>query len=244
VRIAAIADLHCRVDTNHLIADILGGVQDVADVLVLAGDLTDTGLIEEARCLSKQLNQLHMPIIGVLGNHDHESGRAREVADILNNGSVSLLDGTSIELGGVGFVGTKGFGGGFGPHLVQPFGENEIKRFICSGIDEADRLQAALSQVHTPHKLAIMHYSPIEATLVGEPKELYPFLGCSRFAEAVDCAGADLILHGHAHHGSPIGTTPGNIPVYNVSRYVKCGVTDRPYCLVHLNGEAQPALGH
>jgi Icc-related predicted phosphoesterase len=162
------------------------------------------------------------------------------VAEILNSGQVCLLDGTSIEIDGVGFVGTKGFGGDFGPNLVQPFGEAEVKRFISTGIDEAVRLQAALSRMHAAHKLAVMHYSPIVDTLVGEPLELYPFLGCSRFAEAVDCAGADLVLHGHAHHGSPIGKTAGNIPVYNVSRYVKCGVTERPYCLIHLDGETRP----
>jgi uncharacterized protein len=236
VRIAAIADLHCRVDTTTLLHDLFGDIQDHADALVLAGDLTDTGLLEEARCLARQLKSLGLPVIAVLGNHDHENGLANEIGELLNTGQICILNGTSLEIDGVGFAGTKGFVGGFGANLVQPFGENELKHFIQTTIDEASRLQAALSRLHGPNKMVILHYAPITATLEGEPEELYPFLGCSRYAEAIDCAGADLIVHGHAHHGSPFGKTPGDIPVQNVSRYVLCGVTDRSYSLIDLDG--------
>jgi Icc-related predicted phosphoesterase len=237
VRVAATADLHCRVDTTSLVDDLLGDIAGQVDVLVLAGDLTDTGLPEEARCLARQLRRISIPIVCVLGNHDHESGKPGEVANILSTGRVCVLDGSALVIGDTGFAGTKGFTGGFGANLVQSFGEADLKRFIQAGVEEAARLQQSLARLNTRHKLAVLHYAPIVGTLKGEREQLYPFLGCSRFGDAVDCAGADLVVHGHAHHGAPFGVTAGNIPVYNVSRYVLSGVTNQSYRIIQTDGE-------
>jgi len=158
------------------------------------------------------------------------------VANCLTQFGVCVLNGNGIDLQGIGIAGSKGFGGGFGKSIVQPFGEPEIKDFIHSGIEEAARLQRTLSHLQTKHKLVVLHYAPIPETLVGEPLELYPFLGSSRFADAIDRGGADLILHGHAHHGAPSGKTMGKIPVYNVSRYVLCRETNSPYCQFVVDG--------
>ncbi len=239
MRIATSADLHCRVDTTTLVDDLFGEIVDQVDLLVVAGDLTDTGLPEEARCLAKQLRNIPVPVICVLGNHDHEGGKPDDIADILNTGRTCVLDGSAVVYGDVGFAGTKGFAGGFGPNLVAPFGEDEMKRFIRTGIEEAARLQSTLERLQTPHKLAILHYAPVASTLQGEREQLFPFLGCSRYGDAVDCGGADLVVHGHAHHGAPYGLTPGNRPVYNVSRYVLSTATNRPYRLIDMDGEVQ-----
>ena len=147
MRVAAIGDLHCRVDTPHLIEQLLGGVEDQADVLAIAGDLTDTGLPDQAIVLTEQLSRLKLPILATLGNHDHESGKPEEVARIIREGGVRLLDGSGVEIDGIGFAGTKGFSGGFGETLVMPFGEAELKTFILTGINEAIRLEKALIEL-------------------------------------------------------------------------------------------------
>ncbi|HEX2979058.1 MAG TPA: metallophosphoesterase [Anaerolineaceae bacterium] len=234
MRVAAIADIHCRANTPELIPQILEGVGDAADVLLLAGDLTDTGLPDEAECLVEQLQKIDMPKIGILGNHDHESGHPEEIKKVLKEGGITVLDGTLHEIGEVGFVGTKGFCGGFGENLVQPFGEAALKDFIRTGIDEAMTLENALAKLSCKHKVAILHYAPVKDTLIGEPPELFPFLGSSRLANAIDRRGVDVIVHGHAHHGSPSGKTAGNIPVHNVSRYVQFKNFQRCYCVFDL----------
>ena len=235
MRVAAIGDLHCRVDTPNLIEQLLGGVEDQADVLAIAGDLTDTGKPDEAEVLMEQLSRLNLPMIATLGNHDHESGKPEEVARIVREGGVQLLEATGLVIDGVGFAGTKGFSGGFGESLVMPFGEAELKTFILTGINEAIRLQKALIELKDcSHRMAILHYSPIRETLIGESPEIFAFLGTSRLAAALDTCRVDAIVHGHAHHGSPTGRTLGNTPVYNVSRYVQSQYNGRPYCLIDL----------
>ncbi len=231
MRIAAIGDLHAQENGEEALRSILRGVKDRADVLVVAGDLTDNGRPAEARIAAKCFKELDMPIVGVLGNHDHESNQENKVAKIISDAGVCLLDGSVYELSGVGFVGTKGFCGGFDKLFIQPFGERVLKTFIQVSIDEAIRLEKALSTlVETQHKVAILHYSPIRETLRGEPPELYPFLGTSLLASPLDRLGVDVIFHGHAHHGSSQGTTPGGIPVHNASRFVQISDNGRPYC--------------
>jgi Icc-related predicted phosphoesterase len=221
MKIAAIGDLHCRADSGQAVQEILDEAVDHADVLVLAGDLTDTGLPTEAESLVEVLKDFPLPKIAVLGNHDHESDQAEEITRMLLSVGVCVLDGTVTEIGDVGFVGTKGFCGGFDDRLVQPFGERALKTFINTSIEESIRLENALAKLDCPHKVAILHYAPIKATLEGESPELYPFLGSGRLANAIDRRGVDAIVHGHAHHGSPYGRTAGNIPVYNVCRFVQ-----------------------
>jgi len=231
VRIAAIGDLHCRLNSVGLIRPLLAGVERDADLLILAGDLTDTGLPGEMEVVLNELRGFSLPIVAVLGNHDHESDHAELLASMLSSAGVSVLEGTVCEIDDVGFVGVKGFCGGFDRLIIQPFGERALKTFIQTSIDEAVRLENALAKLDCPRKVAVLHYSPVPATLEGEAPELYPFLGSSRLANAIDRHGANLIVHGHAHHGSPHGRTPRGIPVHNVSRFVQLRFSGQPYCL-------------
>jgi Icc-related predicted phosphoesterase len=235
MKIAAIGDLHCRLDSSELVQKLIGDLQRNFDILLLAGDLTDNGLPEEAEVLAKQLKGLGMPVISILGNHDHEGGKPEEIVGILREAGVTILDGTGVEIDTIGIVGTKGFCGGFDENLVQPFGEEAMKSFIRHSIDEALILENALSKLQQcEYKVVLLHYAPIKATLIGEPPELFPFLGTSWLADSIDRRGADLILHGHAHHGSPFGRTKGNIAVHNVSRFVQIEHTGKPYCMIEL----------
>ena len=233
MKIVALGDIHCRIDSIELIQGLIGELNHGFDAMVLAGDLTDHGLPEEAEVLAGQLKEYSVPIIAILGNHDHEGGKADEISAVMRSAGVTMLDGSVIEFGTVGFVGTKGFCGGFDENMIQPFGEAALKTFIRSSIDEVLNLENALAKLQTcEHKIAVLHYAPIKATLIGEPPELFPFLGTSRLAEAIDRRGVDIIVHGHAHHGSPYGRTLGNIPVHNVSRFVQAEHTGKPYCVI------------
>jgi Icc-related predicted phosphoesterase len=189
-----------------------------ADVLVLCGDLTDSGLPEEAQVLAGELAGLGMPILGVLGNHDIEAGQADEVVAILRAAGVDILDGDAREIQGVGFVGIKGFAGGFHPHALGPWGEEVIKRFVHEVLDEALKLEAALARLRTVDRVALLHYAPVRATLRGEPPEIFPFLGSSRLAEPLDRYAVSMVFHGHAHRGELEGHTAGGVPVYNVAK--------------------------
>jgi Icc-related predicted phosphoesterase len=231
LRIAAIADLHCRANSAGQIRPLLDGVEEAADVLLLAGDLTDTGLPQEVKVLAAELHGLKLPMIAVLGNHDHESGQPEVVIELLEAEGIVVLDGTVCEVGEVGFVGTKGFCGGFDDLFIQPFGESALKLFIQASLDEAVRLENAVTKLDCPHKVAILHYAPIKATIAGEPLELYPFLGSSRLANALDRHNVRAIVHGHAHHGSLLGQTPAGIPVHNVCRFVR-GRAEQPAYLL------------
>jgi uncharacterized protein len=220
MRIAAVADLHFSPQAYDRIRDPMNRVRDDADVLVLAGDLTNFGKREEMESLLNALVRLRIPIVAVLGNHDYESGQASELMQMMTAEGVKVLDGTAYERDGVGFAGTKGFIGGFGRGLLTAFGEPEVKQFVQAGIDEALKLERALAQLRTEKRVIVLHYAPIAQTVQGEPSEIYPFLGSSRLIEVVDRHGANLVVHGHAHHGSPEGKTTAGIPVYNVALHI------------------------
>ena len=136
---------------------------------------------------------------------------------MMSAAGIKVLDGTAYERDGVGFAGTKGFVGGFGRSMLTAFGEMEIKQFVQASIDEAVKLERAMAQLRTKKRVVVIHYSPIASTVEGEAVEILPFLGTSRLAEVVDRHGADLVVHGHAHHGRPEGKTTGGCPVYNVA---------------------------
>jgi Icc-related predicted phosphoesterase len=217
VRIAAVGDLHCtRTSAGHLQA-VFSEVSERADVLVLCGDLTDLGLPEEARVLARELTVVSIPVLAVLGNHDVESGKQEEVTQILEEAGVGVLDGEVREIKGVVFAGVKGFCGGFGRHTLEPWGEPALKFFVQSAVDEAMKLEKALARVRNAPCVAILHYAPVVDTVVGEPPEIYPWLGSSRFEEPLDRFGVTLAVHGHAHRGSPEGRTRSGVPVYNVA---------------------------
>ena len=229
MRVAAIADLHCRVDSAGLARELLSGVESEADVLLIAGDLTDTGLPAEMEVLLEDLSAIGLPIIAVLGNHDHENDHATKLAEMLVQAGIRVLDATVTEIGDVGFVGTKGFCGGFDERLVLPFGEQALKLFIRTSIDEAMRLEGAMAKLDCRAVVGVLHYAPVSATLDGEPRELWPLLGTSRLANALDRHHVAAIVHGHAHHGSAEGRTHGGAPVYNVCRFVHARAGLPPY---------------
>jgi uncharacterized protein len=231
MRIAALADLHYSPPAYDRIREAMGRVRDEADVLVIAGDLTNFGQPEEMESLLQELAHLRIPIIAVLGNHDYESDREDELARMLTAEGVVLLDGTAHEMDGVGFAGAKGFIGGYGRGVLTPFGEREIKAFVQASIDETVKLERALAQVRAEKTVVVVHYSPIAATITGENPEIFPFMGTSRLAEVIDRHEADLVVHGHAHHGQPRGETIGGTPVYNVVVSLLLETEGRPYRL-------------
>src|SRR3954463_14949201 len=217
MRIAATADLHFTPQNYDRIRDPLARVRDEADLLVIAGDLTNYGKHDEMHSLLNALVRLRLPIVAVLGNHDYESGQEQELMKMMTDEGIKVLDGTAYERDGVGFAGTKGFVGGFGRGMLTAFGEAELKVFVQASIDEAIKLERAMAQLRTPKRVVVLHYSPIAATVQGEAAEIFPFMGTSRLAEVVDRHGADLVVHGHAHHGQLEGKTTGGTPVYNVA---------------------------
>jgi Icc-related predicted phosphoesterase len=217
MRIAATADLHFVPSSQEVLRDQFNKVRDEADVLVLAGDLTNYGQPAEMEPLLNAIVRLRVPTVAVLGNHDYESGLEQELMRMMTAGGIKVLDGSAYERDGVGFAGTKGFVGGFGRGVLTAFGEPEVKTFVRASIDEALKLERALSQLRTSKRVVVLHYSPIAETANGEPREIFPFLGTSRLAEVIDRHGADLVVHGHAHHGTLEGKTTAGIPVRNVA---------------------------
>jgi Icc-related predicted phosphoesterase len=217
VRVAALADLHCTKTSQGAFQPLFASISESADVLLLAGDLTDYGLPDEARVLAKELTALRIPVAAVLGNHDVESGKADEVRQILGDAGLVILDGDACELLGIGIAGVKGFGGGFGKRALGPWGEAIIKQFVREAVDEALKLEAALGRLRTDQIVALLHYAPVQSTVEGEPLEIYPFLGSSRLEEPIGRYPVTLVLHGHAHRGQLQGRTQSGVPVYNVS---------------------------
>ena len=217
MRVAATADLHYSKQSSAVLKDQLSAVRDQADVLVVAGDLTNFGKPEEMEPLINILVRLRIPIISVLGNHDYESGRESDLIQMMSSEGIKVLDGTGYERDGVGFAGTKGFVGGFGRGMLTAFGEPEVKAFVKASIDEALKLERAMAQLRAPKRVVVLHYSQIAATVVGEAPEIHAYLGSSRLGEVIDRNGADLVVHGHAHHGTLNGSTTGGIRVHNVA---------------------------
>ncbi len=218
LRIAAMADIHVKKSSAGAFQPIFAQANERADVLLLCGDLTDYGSIEEGKILAREITSaLRIPCIAVLGNHDYETGHQQELVGILGDAGVVVLDGDSHEIAGVGFAGVKGFAGGFGRRALGAWGEPITKQFVHETINEALKLEAALARLRTPQKIGVLHYSPIQATVNGEPPEIVAFLGSSRLEEPLDRYRVNAVFHGHAHRGAPEGRTKGNAPVYNVA---------------------------
>lgn len=235
VTIAAIGDLHMYEGSRGAYKTIFEEVSQKADVLVLCGDLTDRGLPTEAEALAEELKACKIPIVGVLGNHDYDSGKAGEVKKILRQQNMKILEEEEFEVNGVGFVGTKGFGGGFEKYMLGPFGEPVIKEIVNEAVNEALRLENELTRLKTDRKVVVLHYSPIRQTVEGEALEIYPFLGSSRLVEPIDNQDASIVFHGHAHHGKPQGKTIKGIPVYNVAYPLLQKTSPKqPYALVDI----------
>ena len=221
-RIAAVGDIHVRESDKGKWVEFFKEASRSADILVICGDLTDTGDEAEAQVLSEELRSCTVPVVGVLGNHDFEKGRHKLIRQIVHNENVHILDGEAVVIENVGFAGVKGFGGGFDTHMLSMFGEGAMKAFVQEAVDEALRLDRALARLDAEHKVekkvAVLHYSPLRETVIGEPEAIYPFLGSSRLAEPLNRRNVVAAFHGHAHVGSLEGKTPSGIPVFNVSK--------------------------
>lgn len=223
-RIAAIADLHVRTSDKGHWMECFKEVSSKADVLLIGGDLTDTGDEDEAQVLSDELKVCTIPVVAVLGNHDHEKGRQKTIRQIIQKEHVHVLDGEAVVVNGLGVAGVKGFGGGFDNYMLSMFGEEAMKAFVQEALNEALHLDRALAKLEKEHagipKVALLHYSPIKETVTGEPEVLYPFLGCSRLAEPLSRRGVLAAFHGHAHTGRLEGEAAGGVKVFNVARPV------------------------
>jgi Icc-related predicted phosphoesterase len=237
VRIAAIADLHIGETDKGKWVDFFVDVSKNADVLAICGDLTDTGDESEAHILVGELKSCSIPVVGVLGNHDHEKSRHKLIRQIMqNHPNVHILDGEAVVVAGVGFAGVKGFGGGFDNYMLSMFGEGAMKSFVQEAVEEALHLDRALARLDQDHdnikKIALLHYSPIKETVQGEPEQIFPFLGSSRLAEPLSRRNVEAVFHGHAHIGVLEGSIGGKVKVFNVARHVlKKSGYERPYFL-------------
>lgn len=232
LRVAAMGDLHVGENDRQPYRQVFAEISAQADVLVLCGDLTNYGKSHEVQILVEDLATCAVPVIGVLGNHDYECGQPQEVCRMLTHAGVRLLDGEAYEIGGVGFAGCKGFVGGYGRYMLSAFGEHEIKSFVQASVEENLKLETSLRMLRTERAVVVLHYSPIPETLVGEPPEIFPFLGCSRMAETIDrFENVGLVVHGHAHRGAYAGRTPRGAAVFNVSVPVLMHESGRPYVI-------------
>ncbi|WBB66779.1 metallophosphoesterase [Micromonospora sp. WMMD812] len=224
IRIAAVGDVHLDKDVVGRFRPALEELPECADVLLLAGDLTRHGTESEARCVAQEFGGLGVPVITVLGNHDHQCDQVPQVVKVLEDAGITVLEGTGVVLecagGRLGVAGVKGFGGGFAGRCASDFGEPEMKAFVRTTTDSADRLAEALDSLDCDLLVALTHYSPVPDTLAGEPLEIYPFLGSYQLGQAIDSAPTALALHGHAHAGTERGTTPGGVRVRNVAHPV------------------------
>ena len=225
ITVAAVGDVHFGIDSAGILRPHLEHLHERANLFLLAGDLTRCGGAQEAKVLAEELRDVNIPRVAVLGNHDYHADQQNEIRDLLEQAGVEVLEGEStiVEINGarVGIAGAKGFGGGFAGASGTDFGEPEMKIFIRHTKDVSEKLERLLGDMSDcDARIALLHYSPIKGTLLGERLEIYPFLGSYLLGEAVDRAGADLVLHGHAHGGTEKGVTPGGIHVRNVAQPV------------------------
>jgi len=235
MKVAAIGDLHVTEDSVAPYRELFQEISRNADVLLLCGDLTNFGKTSEAEILAEDLRSCEVPVLGVLGNHDYECGQPENVASILHQAGMKVLDEQAFEIDGVGFAGVKGFIGGFGRGELAPFGEPEIKAFVDIAANEARKLENALRTIRTDRSVAVLHYAPITETLEGEPIEIFQYLGTQRLADAIDrFPHVRAVVHGHAHHGSYEGKTMRGTPVYNCAQFVVREKFGRPYALLEV----------
>ena len=235
IRVAAIGDLHVGEGDEHRYRDLFAEMSDAADVIALCGDLTNFGKTKEVESLAADIQTATVPVVGVLGNHDYECGQPEEVTRILASAGMTVLDEQATMILGVGFAGVKGFIGGFDRGELGAFGEAAIKTFVDESINEARKLENQLRTLRTDRALAILHYAPVAETVMGEPEVIFPFLGSSRLANAVDrFDNVKAVVHGHAHRGSYRGATPRGVPVYNCAQFVVQAEFGRPYALLEI----------
>ena len=230
MRVAAGGDLHVGETSQRAYRDLFERVADDADVLCLCGDLTNYGKTGEVERLLEDLRLCRIPMVGVLGNHEHECGQPDHVVQMLCDAGVKMLTGQAYEIDGVGFAGGKGFVGGFGRYMLSSFGEDSIKRFVQEAVEDANLIENSIRMLRTERSVVLLHYAPVVETVIGEPPEIHAFLGSSRLAETIDrYDNVSLVVHGHAHRGGPEGRTHRGVPVYNVALPVLRTLGDLPY---------------
>lgn len=236
LRVAAIGDLHVQESRTTNYRDLFEEISGLADVLVLCGDLTNYGKTSEAQFLAEDLSGATIPVVAVLGNHDHECGQPEVVKQYLTGAGARVLDnGESFEIDGVGFGGCMGAMGGFGRGMLSSFGEGAVKAFVQECLAENMKLETSLRMLRTERVVAVTHYAPVPDTLEGEPLEIYPFLGNSRLAQTIDqFENVRAVVHGHAHRGTHKGATPKGVPVFNCAQMVALAATGRPYALFEI----------
>jgi 3',5'-cyclic AMP phosphodiesterase CpdA len=229
VRIAAIGDVHLRNEIPESLAADLAATVGVADVLVLAGDITENGRLPEVELAAGLLAALPIPIVAVLGNHDRRCLRRAALRDALEAAGVVLLDGDAVTLAlgdgrRVGFAGVGGYGGGFWPEEGPPLIASRVGKAVAvRARRDALRLQSALAVLDADSPeitVVVMHYAPTTTTLGNEPLAKHWMLGNSLLGSVVDGHEVDLVIHGHAHLGNQEGQTPGGVPVRNVAEQV------------------------
>jgi Icc-related predicted phosphoesterase len=232
-KIAAIGDIHIRDTDKGRWTEHFKEISKQAQVLVICGDLTDTGDEVEAQVLAEELKACTIPVVAVLGNHDHEKGRHKLIRQILIKEGIHVLDGESVVIEDVGFAGVKGFGGGFDNHMLSMFGEGAMKSFVQEAVDEALHLDRALARLDQEYenikKVAVLHYAPIRDTVVGEPEAIFPFMGSSRLAEPLNRRGVIAAFHGHAHVGTFEGMTSSGVRVFNVAKSILLKQGPQPF---------------
>jgi len=236
VTIAAAGDMHASEATRVRLAESFAAVEDKAEIVLLAGDLTTQGEPEQAEVLADAVRGLSVPVCAVLGNHDLHSGHGEEVTAVLVDAGVHMLDrrSSTFELGGgrVGVVGAKGFVGGFTGSQLPDFGEPLLRRVYAETTQEVDAIRAGLQEIaHCPIRIVLLHYAPTSDTLHGEPEGIWTYLGSERLAAPIAEYRPDVVLHGHAHSGSFEGAI-GTVPVYNVAVHV----TGRDFYVFELEG--------
>lgn len=224
LRVAAAGDVHAGEPLRERLTRAFASLAEECDLVLLAGDLTTHGLPEQAAVLADACRPLDAPVVAVLGNHDHHSGRPEEVASALAEGGIVVLDRSHVilELGEleVGVVGTKGFVGGFPGAEIPDFGEPTLRQIYRETSAEVEALEAGLEAVAGCHKrIVLLHYAPTVDTIVGEPEAIWAFLGSGRLAGPIGMHRPELVVHGHAHHGAPQGAI-GTVPVHNVAVHV------------------------
>ena len=235
LRVAAIGDLHVQEDSVAPYREMFAEISGAADVLVLCGDLTNFGKTSEAEILADDIKSCSIPVLGVLGNHDYECGQPERVSAILHDAGMKVLDEQAVEIEGVGFAGVKGFMGGYGRGELAPFGEPIAKLFVEEAVSEARKLENQLRTLRTERSVAVLHYSPIEGTIEGEPPAIFQYLGSQRLCDPIDRFDhVKAVVHGHAHHGSYEGRTPRGTPVFNVAQFVLKPLFGKPYVVLEV----------
>lgn len=224
MKIASVGDVHVKEKYDESVAHYFQKINNEADLLCLCGDLTDHGFPKEAETLINYLKDLDIPIVAVLGNHDFDQDLQEEILEVLEDGNVKMLQENTYIMENIGFAGVKGFAGGFGKYAMPMFGEALNKKFVQEGIDEALLLDQTMTSLQRNEQVtqivALTHYSPIAATVQGEPEQIFPFLGSSKLENVIDNRQATVTFHGHAHYGSFSGQTAQKHPVFNVSKPV------------------------